>query len=344
MASAPLTPPRRILMIRLSALGDLVFATTLLNGLRRQFPKAQIDWLTQTGYAELLGTQTALDQVLDWDRHAWLRSLRQGRWITLWRDMRAFRRVLQARDYDWVIDGQGLFKARLLAWMAGGRWRVGPRSKEPGQWLMHTLLAAPGDNDARIAASHRVGLRELTGTDGEAPRLDRPAGVITPPMAANTLVLAPFTTRPQKHWPEAHWVHLITRLSARGFELMMLGGPADRDAAQRIIGALPASVRLDNRVGDTSLVEATRLIADCRAVIGVDTGLTHMGIAFDRPTVAIFGSTLPYRNGARAPLAVEWLGLDCSPCKRSPTCGGAFTCLQALGPTRIEAALLQILR
>lgn len=334
-------PPRRLLIIRLSALGDVVFATTLLNGLRKAFPEAEIDWLVQPEFASLLRTQTAINQVLTWNRREWTALLKGGRWWALWRAVRDFRRVLRARDYDWVIDGQGLFKARLLAWLAGGRFRAGPRSKEPGTFLMHALLEKPS-NDLRMGWEHRAYLRQLVGVDGEAPRLMRPAG--TPSTAAPTgaLALVPFTTRPQKHWPEAHWVDLITRLHGAGHPLLLLGGPADRAAADRILAKLPAGVRVDDRVGRTSIPEAVQLIADSRAVIGMDTGLTHIGIACDRPTVAIFGSTLPYRDGGRASMAVEWLGLPCSPCKRRPTCGGAFTCLADLTPARIEATLARL--
>ena len=75
-------------------------------------------------------------------------------------------------------------------------------------------------------------------------------------------------------------------------------------------------------------------------LVGVDTGLTHMGIAFATPTVAIFGSTCPYTNTGRTNARVIWLGLHCSPCKRRPTCGGAYTCLRDITPERVldEAA------
>jgi heptosyltransferase I len=335
-------PPRRLLILRLSALGDVVFATTLLNGLRKAFPEAEIDWLVQPEFADLLRTQPAINQVLTWNRREWTALLKAGRWRALWRAVREFRRALRARDYDWVIDGQGLFKARLLAWLAGGRFRAGPRSKEPGTFLMHALLEKPGD-DLRMGWEHRAYLRQLVGVDGEAPRLMRPAGAPSTAAPPGALALVPFTTRPQKHWPEAHWVELITRLHGAGHPLLMLGGPADRAAADRILAKLPAGVTVDDRVGRTRIPEAVQLIADSRAVVGMDTGLTHIGIACDRPTVAIFGSTLPYRDGGRAPMAVEWLGLPCSPCKRRPTCGGAFTCLADLRPIQIEASLKRLL-
>jgi heptosyltransferase-1 len=94
-----------------------------------------------------------------------------------------------------------------------------------------------------------------------------------------------------------------------------------------------------NLVGQTNLAEAAAVIRHAGAVIGVDTGLTHMGIAFARPTVAIFGSTCPYSVTGRDNARVIWLGLSCSPCRRKPTCGGAFTCLRDITAEHVLAEL-----
>lgn len=323
-------------------MGDLVIATALLDGLRAAWPGVEIDWLVQPEFAGLLRTQPAIHEVHVWERRAWGALLRRGRWLNLLRTVLEFRRRLRARRYDWVIDAQGLAKSRALAWLAGGKQRIGYTSKEPLTSLLHQTVvrqkeAAPGRE--RIGDEHAPLLRQLTGAEIGAPCLSRPEG--QPPRPA-TLVLAPFTTRPQKHWPEAYWRQLIEQLAARGEALSLLGGPGDRAAAARILDGLPAGT-VNNLVGATSLPEALAWIADARALIGVDTGLTHMGIAYDRPTVAIFGSTLPYRAGGRAPLRVLWKGLPCSPCARKPTCDGRFDCLTGISPSEVQRALDEVL-
>jgi heptosyltransferase-1 len=82
--------------------------------------------------------------------------------------------------------------------------------------------------------------------------------------------------------------------------------------------------------GATRLPEAAALIRHAALVIGVDTGLTHMGLAFARPTVALFGSTRPYLDTGRRNGRVIWLGLECSPCHRRPTCENQFHCLRMI--------------
>ena len=83
---------------------------------------------------------------------------------------------------------------------------------------------------------------------------------------------------------------------------------------------------------------------DALTCLGMDTGLTHMGAALARPTIALFGSTCPYTDGARGPLKVMYEGLSCAPCRRRPSCDGAFTCLRLLTPERVLATAQSLLR
>ena len=93
----------------------------------------------------------------------------------------------------------------------------------------------------------------------------------------------------------------------------------------------------------TSLRQAAALIERAKLLIGVDTGLTHMGIAFDRPTLCLFGSTCPYLDTTHDNAQVIYHRLSCSPCKRRPTCDGRFDCMQAISVDEVlqQAARLQ---
>ncbi len=332
--------PQKILIVRLSALGDLVFATTLLHGLKAAYPNAQVDWLVQPEFASFLRSQPQIAKVQLWERKNWGQLFRSLHWLALLRAVSGLARSLRAERYDWVIDAQGLAKSRLLAWLAGGRYRVGYASKEPLGFLLHELVARPVDSapyaGKAIASEHRALIEHLTGVDGPSPQLTRPANATA---LSGVIALAPFTTRPQKHWPEQHWATLIQLLIAEGQTLAMLGGPGDAETAARIVALAGSPPALSNLTGKTNLAQAAAQMADAKAVIGVDTGLTHMGVAYGRPTVAIFGSTVPYRAGGSGPLTVLWLGLPCSPCHRRPTCGGAYTCLADLSPVLVLASL-----
>lgn len=324
-------------------MGDLVFTTPLLASLRARFPQARICWLVAQQLAPLLAEDPDLDEVIPW------RAPTGRGWIAHWR---ALRRQLRPYQFDWVIDAQGLLKSRLVASAAGG-WRIGFDSKEPARWLMHELLPKHGDN-ALIGSEYRWLGEQLTDQPSQPPRLrisERAQNEVAEQiqnlgLQTRPIIVCPFTTRAQKHWPEEYWPLLITALTERfNAPVLMLGGPADRAAAATIQNRLgEARSRLINLVGQTGIGDTAAWVSQARLLIGVDTGLTHMGAALARPTIALFGSTCPYTDGARGPLKVMYEGLSCAPCRRHPTCAGVHTCLRLLTPERVLASAQSLLR
>jgi heptosyltransferase-1 len=253
-----------------------------------------------------------------------------------------FRAQLRAKKYDLVVDAQGLLKSAFLAWLSGGDERVGFKSKEPNRlFLTRRLQKSITD---RISSEY-LGLAEDLGWDTRdfdlslrllSSDVER-AGVVAG--SESYLVVAPFTTRPQKHWTREHWQDLISALVAQGRKVACLGGPSDREEAQAMLGDL----RVENWVGVYPLGVSAALIQGADAVIGVDTGLTHMGIAAGVPTVALFGSTCPYTQTGRDNVRVIYHALPCSPCKRRPTCGGHFDCMGGIRPVEVLDALRQVM-
>jgi heptosyltransferase-1 len=327
----------RILIVRTSAIGDIVFASPIAGVLKAADPEAHIAWLAEPGLGALVAADPAVDEVLVWPKAEWQRLWRERRWIALWKAVRRFRRDLRQHRFDLAIDLQGLMKSGLVTWLSGAPRRIGLGSREGSHLLMTEVIEKRGVPE-RISSEYRYLAETLHLPAGdfvptlhaepasEAKALARLAELGLAP--GSYAVLAPFTTRPQKHWFEDAWQALAPRVRDElGLTPVMLGGPADREAASRI--AIPESGILD-LAGATGLAEAAALVKHAGLVIGVDTGLTHMGIGFARPTVAIFGSTSPYLDTGRPDARVIWLGLPCSPCRRHPTCGGAFTCLREI--------------
>lgn len=332
----------RILLVRTSAIGDLVFASPFVAALRRRYPDAHIAWLVEPGLDGLLAADPCIDELILWPKAEWKRLWRERRLIELRRAVRAFAATLKARDFDTAIDMQSLFKSGWLAWLSGAPRRIGLGSREASRWLMTEVVPA-GGTPGQISSEYRHLARHLgLDTDHFLPRLavsDDNARKARALLAANGLapgryaVFAPFTTRPQKHWSEDGWPVLARRVREElGLAAVILGGPGEREAARRIALAAPGAVAL---AGATSLPEAAALVAQAGLVIGVDTGLTHMGSAFGTPTVALFGSTRPYLDAGRPDAKVIWLGLPCSPCRRRPSCGGSHDCLHDIHPDRV---------
>lgn len=334
--------PKRVLIIRLSAIGDVVFASPLVDACKRRYPDAEIDWLAEGVVRPLIIGMPSIGRVILWPRQEWRALWEEKRLIALYRAVKGFRRELQARNYDLVVDAQGLLKSAFLAWLSGCRDRIGFESKEPNWFFLSKRY--PKQITARISSEY-LGLAQELGWDTE--RFEMVLGVTHEDRAraatiaepGKYIAIAPFTTRPQKHWKSGHWRALIKSLSSQGFTVACLGGPTDREEAAEMLEGL----HVENWVGTYPLGVSASLVSEARAVIGVDTGLTHMGIAAGVPTVALFGSTCPYRETGRDNVRVIYHDLDCAPCKRRPTCGGAFRCMTELAPAEALDALQQVL-
>ncbi|MGD8914255.1 MAG: glycosyltransferase family 9 protein [Candidatus Thiodiazotropha sp.] len=331
-----------ILIVRLSAIGDIVFASPLIHAIRQRYPGARISWLVQAESKDLLECHPELDRVIVWPRQAWERDWKQRHWLALWRGILQFRRELKDHRFDVALDVQSLMKSGFLAWLSGAKRRIGLGSREGSQWLMSQVIDKGGD-PRRIASEYLyfaqqlelpvdefemvIGLSDEDSSHAqaliEAHRLER-----------GFIAICPFTTRAQKHWFNSAWNELLAAIGTQWqLPVVMLGGPGDRSSAAAIGGESQAG--LINLVGETSLRQAAALIKRARLIIGVDTGLTHMGIAMNRPTLCLFGSTRPYLDTTHENAQVIYHSRSCSPCKRKPTCNGAFDCMREIKVTEV---------
>ena len=236
-----------------------------------------------------------------------------------------------------------MLKSGLLAWLTGAPVRLGLGSREGSQCFMSRVIHPPV-GDSRIGSEYRHLLTAL-GLDPAGYAMDLVVSEATRERARETLarmgggplysVLAPFTTRPQKHWFQDRWRSLAVRMQEQiGGDVVILGGPGDVEQAGRIVEGLGTGVR--TLAGSCSLAESVALIQGAQLMVGVDTGLTHAGVAARVPTAALFGSTRPYLDMEFEDGRVLYHPMACSPCRRKPTCGGQFTCMRE---HRVETVL-----
>jgi heptosyltransferase-1 len=265
--------------------------------------------------------------------------------------MKALVRVLREHDFDVAIDLQGLLRSGIMTFLSGAPIRIGLGSKEgSGAFMTHVLSRIEGDR-RRIGSEYRF-LAEVLELDvgdfkmevhlAEEDRRWAQEKEVELGLHKGYFVALPFTTTPQKHWRENRWAQLMDRVTEElGFPTVILGGPEDHAALERIraMSRIPPG----SLVGMTTLGQASAMVQRASLVIGVDTGLSHMGIAFDRPTVTIFGSNIPYTEPPtdRAKVIVNWL--ECSPCKGNPTCNGAFTCTELIAVDQVLATAREVL-
>jgi heptosyltransferase-1 len=208
------------------------------------------------------------------------------------------------------------------------------------------------DDDTRISSEYRtlldhlgiehpdyrLGLQYFPEDLSGAQALLREKGLDGP-----LALLCPFTTRPQKHWSESRWARLADRLEQDlGLRAVLLGAKPDLAAAERIQDR--ARQQLTSLVGRTSLRQSLALVEQADLVIGVDTGLTHMAVLSDVPTIALFGPTRPYLQSQNKRAVILYHPFSCSPCKRSPVCQGRYPCMAKHEVDTIFERAKQILR
>ncbi len=341
LAAATLAPVR-IALIKTSSMGDVIHALPVVTDILAACPGARVDWVVEEGFAELPRLHPGVHEVIPVAIRRWRRALGQA---ATWGEIRAVRARLRSADYDLALDLQGLVKSALVA-----RWTGAPvagfsraSAREPLAALAYARrFEVPADLHAierlRALAAQALGYR----AEGRprfalaAPALElgwRPAG--------SYAVFLHATSRAEKQWPAERWTALGRALLARGVSVVLpWGGQAEQAAARALaeaIGAVaggkeragalpaaPASVCVAPRL---SLSECARLLADARAVIGVDTGLTHLSAALDSRTVALFAATPAWRFGPYWTPRARNLGED----GVWPQPGEVLEALEALG-------------
>jgi heptosyltransferase-1 len=342
---------RSILLVRLSARGDVVFSTAILPALRRRFPDARMTWVVERESADMIRFHPLLDRVLIMPRKQWKQQMKDGDIRGTIAEIREFAKELRADSYDLAIDLQGLLRSGLVAYFSGAPVRIGIGSKEGSSVLMTQNYPRGGHDLWRISSQEYAFARDMGLDVSDFPmdlHLDPSQDQVAADLvrdrgwADGFIALFPFTTRPQKHWFEDRWAALADRIVDEiGLPTVFLGAPNDVPAMERIQGQ--ARHTHGSLVGETSLGVSAAVIKHASAGVGVDTGMAHMSIAFGRPSLTLMGSTSPYLETGTPTARVLYHRMDCSPCHRSPTCGGAFTCMTLISVDEVVTNLQAVL-
>ncbi|MBL8729950.1 MAG: glycosyltransferase family 9 protein [Planctomycetes bacterium] len=323
----------RALVIRLSALGDVLFALETVAALHHERPDVRIDFLVEDRFRTLLDGHPQLDRVLVYPRR---------RRLAIPGSVLALRRV----RYDVVLDVHGILKSAAHAWWARAGSRVGPAapaSREGAARAYDLVVPMPDPVPHRADIGHHL-LRAI-GLSGAAAAPALP--LIAPPpnllagVPAPRVLLHPGTSAfaEFKRWPVSHFADLARRLTARGIGVLVGYGPGERDLAAPVLAAAPGSRAIDG--GALGLLGMAGVLAECQVVVAADTGPLHLAAAAGARCVALFGPKDPRRYGPRAHGAVRhevlFHDVPCRPCRRR-TCVTP-QCVLGIAVTEVEAAV-----
>ncbi|WP_025918229.1 lipopolysaccharide heptosyltransferase I [Herminiimonas sp. CN] len=282
-----------ILIVRVSSLGDVVHNMPMVADILHRYPDAQIDWVVEEGYASLVRLNRGVRNVIPFALRRWRKSLLAAQTRA---EMAAFYRALRSESYDLVFDTQGLLKTGVVMRMA----RLNPGGKRFG--LANGTEGSGYEGISRIfhtdsvpvgRFTHAVARARLVVAAAFGTAVDSPAdfALQAPALQPNWLPSIPYavffhaTARASKQWAPAHWIRLARTLEQRGLPILLpWGSAAEKRAAENLAENIPNAQVLPR----LPLMEAVVLAQRAALVVGVDTGLTHIAAAFERPTVELY--------------------------------------------------------
>lgn len=313
----------KILLVKLSSLGDVLHNLPIVWDLRKQYPDAHIDWVVEEGYVSLLEplktTQgfKGIDRVIPLGFRRWKKSLKKGEFVRSIQEFITFKKELQQTQYDLIIETQGLIKSAFVSYLAskspnariiGLANQTEYSGYEPlarkfytesiqvplrchavdrSRWLAAAACdQVPPDRaqaPPQFYPSHY--LQELT---------DLSAPSVLPNLSKDRLgfdITQPYvlcfhsTARDSKRWANDYWVTIVKELSSRGIQVVLPWGNQDEKAiSAQLAKQIPHAIV----PGSFSIDAAFYLVANATLTIGVDTGLTHLAAIFNRPTIEIY--------------------------------------------------------
>ena len=365
----------RILLIKPSALGDVVHTLPLLVKLRARYPRARIDWLITPENAEVVRYHPALSNVVLFSRRDF--SLRGRRWRAFLSFFDLLKQIRRAK-YEIVIDMHGQVRSAFFTLISGARVRIGfDRPVKRGLTVSaeHDLKNIPshGWRGARegswIAYTHRIPIptldvhaidrylwvAPLLGLDDNPPDLaihlspqatDRVNGLLEEhgvPESKPLVVLVPGTIWETKHWTIEGFAGVARQFLQDGFAVALAGTRRDQQRCRQIAAAAPGTCDLS---GKTTAADLAALIRRAEVAVTNDSGSMHVAASLGKPMVSVFGPTNPVHIGPyERPESVVRVDLPCSPCnyRRLSQCPFDHACMKQITSAMVVERVRKVL-
>ena len=291
----------RVLIVKLSSLGDVVHTMPVVHDIGAAFPGAVVDWVVEPAFAPLVRRIKGIGNVIEcplrrWRRQWWAKAVRA--------EFSAFRERLQAPAYDAVLDLQGLTKSAVIARLARGKRHGlahatdGSSFEWPARWLVDNPISVERHIHA-LDRSRVVTAKALGFTLEGPPEYGLQA---TPPRLKHerhTVTFVHGTSRDDKLWPQASWVKLGKKFTADRWRIALpQGSEAEQVRAELIAAGWEFVENAQLEVWPTMKIDAVvDRLAGTQGVVGVDSGLSHIAVALKLPVVQIYNHPTAWRTG-----------------------------------------------
>jgi heptosyltransferase-1 len=293
---------KRILLVKTSSLGDVIHNLPVVNDILQHVPQAHIDWLVEESFADIPRLHAGVSNVITLALRRWKKQILSQK---TWQEIAAFKQLIQQNHYDAIIDTQGLLKSALAM-----RYAQGTKHGYDKQSVREPLASYFYDKTYAISYQQHAVMRNRAlcalSLGYEIPTDAPDYGMPTERMAihphtsdlqSDYMIALHGTSREGKLWPVEHWIALGNQLALQSLNMVLpWASEAEHARATIISQQVPNSVVLPK----FSISELAGVIANAKAAVGVDTGLSHFAAALNIPTVAIYTDTNPALTGVMA--------------------------------------------
>lgn len=329
-----------VLIVKLSAIGDVVHTLPAVELLRRHFPGCTITWVVEEKAANLLQGYYGIDRLIVSERARWLKDLHDFKLVDVCKGLAAFIRELRAHSYDIVIDFQGLLKSGFAVWLARGKRKIGYANAREGSKLFYNEKAPSPEFNAPAIKRH-MGLINYLGVEDspiffqrlfskdDEENIDRLYDHSDIDRSKPIVALHPSAAWSTKCWSQEKTAKLCDMLPEEfGCQIILVGAAEDRKYLEYICSR--AHGRVINMAGKTTLRQLACILSKSDLMISMDSGPMHLACAIGIPVVALFGPTAPWRTGPFGEdNTVIRKTIPCSPCFQRKKCPeGHHRCME----------------
>ncbi len=334
----------KILIIKPSSLGDVIHALPFLKALKESFPHAEIDWVISRSLKGILEDNPLIHELIIINKDEWKSIERIP--VTI-KEIFSLKKKLQSKQYDMVIDLQGLLRSGLICYFTPATKKIGfADAREGSRYFYDSKVSVQPDSHAvdkclTVAKAAGAKIKDIS----FPLRPGKEAGESVNKLLGNIdeyVVIVPSARWMTKRWPAEDFASLINRTP---IPCVITGSQGDRKIAEKI-ASFTTGKRAIDLCGKTGLKELTALIAGSKAVVSNDSGPMHIAAALGIPTIAIFGPTDPLKTGpygwqTNRNFKVIRADISCRPC-RNKTCK-EFICMSSIHAETVFAALKEYL-
>ncbi|MFU9003928.1 lipopolysaccharide heptosyltransferase RfaC [Proteus sp. TSJ240517] len=303
---------KRVLIVKTSSMGDVLHTLPALTDAINAYPDIRFDWAVEEGFAQIPSWHQAVDTVIPVAIRRWRKN-----WFSapIRAERSQFRQAIQAHHYDAVIDAQGLLKSAFLVTRYAKGTKHGYSRQCAREPLASLFYNVRHDVSKKMHAVERIRQLFALSLNYPIPQSQGDYGIAQHFLSLPSFDERPYlvflhaTTRDEKHWPESHWRELIALLADSGLRIKLPWGAEHEH--QRAI-RLAKDFDYVDVLPKMSLADVAQVIAGAKSVVSVDTGLSHLTAALDKPNITLFGPTDPGLIGGygKAQMSVKAEGGD----------------------------------